>query len=64
MVKVTYKERHFINKYRCIDYEKELLANSYFVGGISNELYYFRLDEFNYKTLGKDEIINIEEVKR
>lgn len=64
MVKVTYKERHFINKYRCIDYTKELFAHSYFTGGISGELYYFRLDEFNYKTLGKDEIISIEEVKR
>ena len=64
MLKVTYKERHFISKYRCIDYTKELFAYSYFVGGISEELYYFRLNEFNYKTLGKDEIISIEEVKR
>lgn len=62
MLKVTYKERHFINKYRCIDYTRELFANSYFTGGISGELYYFRLNEFNYKTLGKDEIISIEEV--
>lgn len=63
MVKVTYKERHFINKYRCIDYTKELFAYSYFVGGISEELYYFRLDRFNCKTLSKEEIISIEEVQ-
>ena len=62
MLKVTYKERHFISKYRCIDYTKELFAYSYFVGGISEELYYFRLDRFNCKTLSKDEIISIEEV--
>ena len=62
MLKVTYRERHFINKYRCIDYTRELFAHSYFTGGISGELYYFRLDEFNYKTLGKDEIISIEGV--
>ena len=64
MVKVTYKERHFINKYRCIDYTKELFAHSYFTDGISGELYYFRLDEFNYKTLGNNEIISIEEVRK
>lgn len=62
MLKVTYKERHFISKYRCIDYTKELFAYSYFVGGISGELYYFRLNEFSYKTLSIDEIISIEEV--
>ena len=62
MFKVTYRERHFIDKYKCIEYTRELLANSYFVGGISGELYYFRLNEFNYKTLGLEEIINIEEV--
>ena len=64
MLKVIYKERHFINKYRCIDYTRELFAHSYFTGGISGELYYFRLDEFNYKTLGSDEIISIEEVRK
>ena len=62
MLKVTYKERHFISKYKCIDYTKELFAHSYFTGGISGELYYFRLNEFNCKTLSKDEIISIEEV--
>ena len=62
MLKVTYRERHFLDKYRCIDYTRELFANSYFVGGISGELYYFRLNEFNYKTLGIEEIISIEEV--
>ena len=62
MLKVTYRERHFLDKYRCIDYTRELFANSYFVGGISKELYYFRLNEFNYKTLGLEEIISIEEV--
>ena len=62
MVKVTYKERHFIGKYKCIDYTKELFAYSYFTSGISGELYYFRLNEFNYKSLGIEEIISIEEV--
>ena len=62
MLKITYRERHFIDKYKCIEYTRELFAYSYFVGGISGELYYFRLNEFNYKTLGLEEIISIEEV--
>ena len=62
MLKVTYRERHFLDKYRCIDYTRELFAHSYWQGGISGELYYFRLNEFNYKSLAKEEIISIEEV--
>ena len=62
MLKVIYRERQFINKYKCIDNLKELYAHSYFTGGISGDLYYFRLSEFNYKTLSKENIISIEEV--
>ena len=62
MVKVIYREKQFINKYKCIDNLKELYARNYFAGGISGELYYFRLNEFNYKTLAKEDIISIEEV--
>lgn len=62
MVKIIYRERQFIDKYKCIDNLKELYARSYFTGGISGELYYFRLNEFNYKTLAKENIISIEEV--
>ena len=61
MLEVTYRERVFIDRFRCIDYKKELKALSYWRSG---DLYYFRLNEFNYKTLSKEEIINIEEVKR
>ena len=59
MVKVTYKERHFIDRFRCIDYKKELKALSYWQSG---DLYYFRLDRFNYKVLGIEDTISIEEV--
>ena len=62
MLKVIYRERQFINKYKCIDNLKELHAHSYFTGGISGDLYYFKLDRFNYKTLAKEDIISIEEV--
>lgn len=63
MLKVTYKERVFIDKYKCIEFKRDFKAWSYFTSGISGELYYFRLNEFNYKTLGKNEIISIEEVE-
>lgn len=59
MVKVKYIERRFIDKYKCVDYEKELQAQSYWKSG---NLYYFRLNEFNYKSLGDDEIINLKEI--
>lgn len=62
MLKVIYRDRIFLDKYRCIDNLKELHACSYFTSGISGDLYYFKLNEFNYKTLAKEDIISIEEV--
>lgn len=62
MLKVIYRERNFIDKYKCIDNLKELYARSYFTGGISGDLYYFKLNEFNYKSLSAEDIISIEEV--
>ena len=62
MLKVIYRDRIFLDRFRCIDNLKELYAHSYFTGGISGDLYYFRLSEFNYKTLSKEDIISIEEV--
>lgn len=62
MLKVTYRERNFIDKYKCIDNLKELFARSYFTSGTSDNLYYFKVDRFNYKTLAGEDIISIEEV--
>lgn len=62
MLKVIYRDRVFIDTYKCIDYPKELYARSYFTSGISGDLYYFKVDRFNYKTLSKEDIISIEEV--
>lgn len=62
MLKVIYRERVFIGKYKCIDNLKELHAHSYFTSGISGDLYYFKLDRFNYRTIAKEDIISIEEV--
>ena len=59
MLKVTYRERVFIDKYKCLDYKKELKAWSYWQSG---GLYYFKVDRFNYKVLGVEDTISIEEV--
>ena len=62
MLKVIYRDRIFIDTYKCIDNLKEFRAWSYFTSGISGDLYYFKVDRFNYKTLAKEDIISIEEV--
>ena len=59
MLKVTYKERHFIDRFRCIDYKKEFKALSYWQTG---GLYYFKVDRFNHKVLAVEDTISIEEV--
>ena len=56
MLKVTYRERVFIDKYKCLEYKKELKAWNYWQSG---GLYYFR---FNHKVLGVEDTISIEEV--
>lgn len=59
MVKITYRERIFIDRFKCIDYKKELKAWSYFQSG---GLYYFKVDKFNYKVLAIEDTISIEEL--
>ena len=59
MVKVTYRERVFIDRFRCIDYKKELKGWSYWQSG---DLYYFKVDRFNYKVIGIEDTTSIEEV--
>ena len=59
MLKVTYRERIFLDRFRCIDYKKELKALSYWRSG---DLYYFKVDRFNCKVLGIEDTISIEEL--
>lgn len=59
MVKVIYRERHFIDRFKCIDYKKELKALSYWQSG---DLYYFKVDRFNHKVLAIEDTISIEEL--
>ena len=59
MLKVIYRERIFINTYKCIEYKKEFKAWSYWQSG---GLYYFKVDRFNHKVLSVEDTISIEEV--
>ena len=59
MLKVIYRERVFIDAYKCIEFKRELKAWSYWRSG---SLYYFKVDRFNYKVLGVEDTINIEEL--
>lgn len=57
MVKVTYIERRFIDRYSCIDTEREFYALSSFVQG---GLTYFKTDRFNYRVVETDKIISVQ----
>ena len=59
MLKVTYRERIFIDRFRCIDYRKEFKALSYWQ---TDGLYYFKVDRFNHKVLAIEDTISIEEL--
>ena len=59
MVKITYRERIFLDRFRCIEYKKEFKAWSYFQSG---GLYYFKVDRFNHKVLAIEDTISIEEM--
>ena len=55
---VKYRERFFIDPYRCIDRYYTIRADSMFTQG---NLIYFRLDRFNLKVIAKEDIIDITE---
>ena len=59
MLKVIYRERVFIDTYKCIEFKKELKAWGYWQSG---GLYYFKVDRFNYKVLSVEDTINIKEL--
>lgn len=57
MYRVHYLEKGPIFDFKRIDHERYIHAIDYFVSG---GLYYFRLNEFSYKTIAKEDIIDIE----
>ena len=59
MLEVIYRDRGFIDTYKCIEVKRGLKAWSYWRSG---DLYYFKVDRFNYKVLGVEDTISIEEV--
>lgn len=59
MLKIIYRERVFIDTYKCIEHKKEFKAWSYWQSG---DLYYFKVDRFNHKVLAVEDTISIKEV--
>lgn len=59
MLKIIYRERIFIDTYKCIEHKKEFKAWSYWQSG---DLYYFKVDRFNHKVLAVKDTISIKEV--
>ena len=57
---ITYVERIMIDKYTCIDTIKRFHALDYFIPE-NTSLYYFKINEYSYKTVAKDFIKSIEE---
>ena len=55
---VTYIDRVFLDKYRCIDTDRTFHAISSFVQG---GLTYFKTDRFNYRVVDTDFIKKIRE---
>ncbi len=58
MFKVRCRERTEIDRFRCVDREKEFTARSFFKGADSS-VWYFNIDRFNIKTVSEDDIISI-----
>lgn len=57
-MKVTIRERVFIDAYRCIDHTRQIVLSRCWWSG--NILYGY-VDRYNVKAISKDDIINIEE---
>jgi hypothetical protein len=59
MLKLVVRERRFLDKYRCIDTQREVCFDRYFWSG--NILYGYR-DRFNVVAIAKEDILSMEEV--
>ena len=55
---IRYRERTFIDQYKCIDHERKICAYSTWWSG---SVLYAKTDRYNVKCIGKDDIIAIEE---
>ena len=62
MVKITYRIRRMIDRYRCVDNYNEITVPILPEPAPGTSLYYIKTDRFNYMVLGKDDIIKVEEI--
>jgi len=56
---ITYRERVYLDNYRCIDYERKcIMRRSWIVGG----LLYGYINQFNVKSIALEDIISREKI--
>lgn len=60
MIIITYKDRSFIDRFKCIDRINTLRAFTSFDSG---GLRYYKVNEFDYKVIEKDMIVREEVIK-
>lgn len=60
MKKVTYRERYFLDKYRCIDLERTAIFTSMFIPD-GTSIAYFKVGEYGYLSICLSDVIKIEE---
>ena len=58
-MKITYKIRHKLTDYTCYDTQETFFARSYFIPE-GQSLIYFKINNYDYKAIAKEDIITIE----
>ena len=59
MLEVKYIEKGNEHDFKRVDHVTYIIARSYFKSG---SLYYFRINEFNYRVIAEEDIIHIVEL--
>lgn len=59
---VLYKERVFIDKFKCID--KTIQTNVLKLAFTQGDLLYFQKDNFNYLVISKSDLIKTEDIRK
>lgn len=64
MIRITYRARRFIDRYSCVDTLHTFVTGSMPEPAPGTSQYYFKNDRFNYKVIGADDIVSVEEIEK